>query len=55
MLRMKDEIVKINSILRGKKVLRVFQSKENEIGIEFEDGTRFFIDLTDDGFEFSIT
>ena len=52
---MKNYITKLDTLLRGRKVLRVFQSSEKELGIEFEDGTRFFIDLTEDGFEFSIT
>lgn len=52
---LKDEAERFESFLKGKKVLKILRHREKEILIEFEDGTRFFIDWQEKGLEFSIT
>jgi len=42
-------------LLRGKVVRQVWRHRANEIGIEFEDGTRLFVDKQELGLELSIT
>jgi hypothetical protein len=41
--------------LRGKVVSVVWRHREGEVGIEFTDGTRLFVDQTPVGVELSIT
>ena len=41
--------------LKGKTVLAVWRHRASEIGIEFSDGTRMFVDTTPTGLELSIT
>jgi hypothetical protein len=42
-------------MLAGKIVRRVRRHRSKELLLEFEDGTRLFVDLTDRGLEFSIS
>jgi hypothetical protein len=42
-------------LLRGKEVATVRRHRKGEMGIEFTDGTRLFVDRTDEGVELSIT
>ena len=42
-------------LLAGKTVRRVWRHRLNEVGIEFEDGTRLFIETEGDAVELSIT
>jgi len=49
-----DESKRATLLLAGKVVARVFRHRQNEVGIEFTDGTRFFIDAGDDCLELSI-
>lgn len=42
-------------MLRGKVVSVVWRHRKGEIGIEFTDGTRLFVDQTPVGVELSIT
>lgn len=46
---------KLNALLCGKVVEKIFRYKKTEVCIQFTDGTRFFINRTDDKLEFSIT
>ena len=50
-----DEAVRAAALLRGKEVATVWRHRKNEIGIEFTDGTRLFVDATADGVEISVT
>ena len=42
-------------MLKGKVVSIVFRHRLGEVGIEFTDGTRLFVDHVEDGVELSIT
>jgi len=42
-------------MLKGKIVERVWRHLPKEIGIEFMDGSRLFVDMETDGLEMSIT
>ena len=51
-----SEAKKIEALVRGKSVSKVFRPRKNEICIVFDDGSRFFVDaLGQDGLDFSIT
>ena len=53
--KLKDESERATSLLEGKVVLRVFRNRAKEVGIEFTDGTRFFVDHQPSELELSIT
>ena len=46
---------RLTRLLKGKMVRSVKQLRPSEVLIEFHDGTRFYVDRTDIGFELSIT
>ena len=49
------EAEQTSAILREKKVSVVHRHRPNEVLIEFEDGTRFFINSRETSIELSIT
>jgi hypothetical protein len=49
------EAKEVSEMLKGKIVLNVFRHRTKEIGIEFVDGTRLFVDMQEEGLELSIT
>jgi hypothetical protein len=49
------EAERATELLRGKEVATVWRHRKGEVVIEFEDGTRLFVDWTQDGVELSIT
>jgi hypothetical protein len=49
------EAGRATELLRGKEVATVWRHRRREVGIEFTDGTRFFVDWKEDGVELSIT
>ena len=49
------EARRATSILRGKSVKKVWRHRASEIGIEFADGSRLFVDARESGLELSIT
>lgn len=49
------EAEKATELLGGKEVANVWRQRKNELGIEFTDGTRLFVDGRPDGIELSIT
>jgi hypothetical protein len=49
------EAERATELLRGKEVATVWRHRKQEVGIEFTDGTRLFIDWKQDGIELSIT
>ena len=49
------EAEKAIELLKGKEIATVWRHRKSEVGIEFTDGTRLFIDGTRDGVELTIT
>jgi hypothetical protein len=59
-LRMNDkdlrsEANRLEEILKDKTINKVYRNRSNEVVIEFNDGTRFFIEIDGKELEFSIT
>ena len=52
---LKKEARQLTKMLKGRTVDVVWRHRRNEVGIEFTDGTRLFIDQTPDGLDYSIT
>lgn len=50
-----EEAARATTILQGKTVARVMRNRPGELVIEFEDGTRIFVDRSESGIEVSIT
>lgn len=50
-----NEAKEATKLLEGKIVSNVFRHRIEEVGIEFTDGTRLFIDIKAEGLELSIT
>jgi hypothetical protein len=55
MVDLKDEAAKLTDLLRGKIVKVVTRHRSGELVIEFDDGTRLFVDNISEGLEFSVT
>ena len=49
------EARKTTRMLRGRTVQKVWRHRADEIGIQFEDGTRLFVDVRPRGLDLSIT
>lgn len=49
------EAKKATVMLKGKVVSKVWRHRPKEIGLEFADGTRLFVDMEEEGLELSIT
>lgn len=49
------EAKQLESLLSGKIVRRVACHRPTELLLEFTDGTRLFVDRTDEGLELSVT
>lgn len=49
------EARKIGDLLRGKTLKEAKRHRPTELVLEFDDGTRLYVDKKDDGLEFSIT
>jgi len=54
-LSVEEEAARLGELLIGKTVRRVRRHRRAELAIEFEDGTRLFVDQSDTGLEFSVT
>ena len=54
-LSLEEEGKRATTLLQGKVVAQVWRYQPKEIGIEFTDGTRLFIDHKLDELEISIT
>jgi hypothetical protein len=50
-----DESMKITALLKGKAVIGSWRHRADELVLEFGDGTRIFVESTQDGLEISIT
>jgi hypothetical protein len=55
MERLENEAEKITNLLKGKSISNVWRHRENEIAIQFVDGTRLFVNSLDASIEISIT
>lgn len=53
--KLRLEAERATEILRGKSVAIVWRHRSGEVGIEFTDGSRLFVDHTSEGVELSIT
>ena len=53
--KLKIEAEKLEGILKGKSIEKIFRNRADEVVIEFKNGTRFFIEVDEDVLEFSIT
>jgi hypothetical protein len=49
------EAKEATDMLKGKVVSQIWRHRPREIGIEFADGTRLFVDMHEQGLELSIT
>jgi hypothetical protein len=52
---LEDEARRATELLRGKIVRVVWRHRASEVGVEFTDGTRFFVDAASAGLDLSIT
>ena len=52
---MEDEAKRATKLLKGKTVKKVWRHRPEELAIEFDDGTRLFVDREETGLELSIT
>jgi len=52
---LRKEAKEATEMLRGKIVDKVWRHRPKEIGIQFTDGSRLFVDMETDGLELSIT
>ena len=50
-----EESKRATQLLRGKKISKVWRHRKKEIAIEFDDGSRLFIDHLFGGLDISIT
>jgi hypothetical protein len=54
-MELEVEAAKLTDLLRGKVVKAVVRHRSGEAVIEFEEGTRLFVNNIPDGLEFSVT
>lgn len=54
-MTLEEEADRLNLLLAGKTVSRVFRHRPGEFGIEFTDYTRLFVDRAVDGVSCSVT
>jgi hypothetical protein len=54
-MTLEEEEERLNLLVGGKTVTRVFRHRQAEVGFEFSDGTRFFAHHVADGIELSVT
>jgi hypothetical protein len=52
---LKQESERATEMLKGKVVEKILRHREKEVGLEFTDGTRLFVDAHDGELELSIT
>jgi len=50
-----QEAEQVTNLLKGKVVATVWRHSERELGIQFSDGSRLFVDHAVNGIEVSIT
>ena len=53
--RLAQESIGATELIAGKSVARVVRDRIGSVLIEFTDGTRLFVDESEDGLEISIT
>jgi hypothetical protein len=52
---LENEAKRLTDLLQGKSVRVVRRHRAREVVIEFDDGTRLFVDAVSDPLEFSVT
>jgi hypothetical protein len=52
---LENEAKKLTDLLQGRSVKMVWRHRAREVVIEFDDGTRLFVDAASDPLEFSVT
>ncbi len=52
---LKKEARQLTKMLKGRTVDLVWRHQKEEVGIQFTDGARLFIDQTPDGLDYSVT
>jgi hypothetical protein len=52
---LENESAKLTELLKGKVVKTVRRHRSSEVMIEFDDGSRLFVDRSSEGLEFSVT
>ena len=55
MADLENEAAQLTDLLNAKTIRIVRRHRPDEILIEFDDGTRLFVNRTSDGLEFSVT
>lgn len=55
MFNLKDEARRATDMLKGRSVRQVWRHRVGEVGVEFTDGTRLFVNASGDEVELSIT
>ena len=53
--KLTEESARASALLAGKVVSRVIRHRPTEVGVEFADGARLFVDKSEKGLELSIT
>ena len=53
--RFKEEGMLATELLVGKVVKRLIRNRQDEVVIEFDDGSRIFVDIQEDQLDISIT
>ena len=53
--KLTEESARASALLAGKVVSRVIRNRPTEVGVEFADGARLFVDKSAKGLELSIT
>jgi hypothetical protein len=52
---LRDEADRLTHLLRGKAIKQAKRHRKGEILLEFDDGTRRFVDMVAEGLEISVT
>jgi hypothetical protein len=55
MADLENEAARLTELLRGKVIRAIRGHRSDEVLVEFDDGTRLYIDRSSDGLEFSVT
>ena len=55
MVDLDDEAKRATAMLKGKAVRQVWRPRAGEVGVEFTDGSRWFVDASGSELEISIT
>jgi hypothetical protein len=54
-MTLEEEAEGLQRLLEGKTVRKIWRHRLKELAVEFDDGTRLFVDMFDDRLDFSVT